>query len=117
VVTSAYADDIAVFITKDERFPHLLQNFMVYGATSGVTLNIQKPNDLFVGRWRNMTDRPLCFQWSEQGRKYLGISLGNTNAWQQQNWTQLDIRTRVVLHQWEKVPQATSYDERKLIIN
>jgi hypothetical protein len=32
----------------------------------------------------------LGFQWSEQGGKYLGIALGNTNAWQQKNLTQLD---------------------------
>jgi hypothetical protein len=31
LVTSAYADDITVFITHDEGFPHLLQNFMIMG--------------------------------------------------------------------------------------
>jgi hypothetical protein len=28
-------------------------------------------------------DRPLGFQWNEQGGKYLGIYLGNTKDWQQ----------------------------------
>jgi hypothetical protein len=89
---------------------------MVYGATAGATLNIQKSNILFVGQ-RNRTDRPLCFQWSKQGGKYLDIYLGNTNGWQQQNWTQLDIKAQAILQQWEKGPQATSYHERKQILN
>jgi hypothetical protein len=42
LVTSAYADDITVFITTNEGFPHLLQTFMAYGAQSGATLNVQK---------------------------------------------------------------------------
>jgi hypothetical protein len=117
LVTSAYADDVTVFITQDEGFPHLLENFRVYGAVSGATLNIQKSSGLFVGRWRNRTDRPLGFQWSEQGGKYLGIYLGNTEAWQQRNWTQLETKTRAVIQQWEKVPHATSYLDRKLILN
>jgi hypothetical protein len=62
LVTSAYADDIIVFITKDEGFPHLLQNFMVYSAISGATLNTRKSNRLFVGQWKNRTDQPLGFQ-------------------------------------------------------
>jgi hypothetical protein len=38
-VNSAYAG-IAVFIIKDEVFPHLLQNFLAYGTLSGATLNV-----------------------------------------------------------------------------
>jgi hypothetical protein len=117
LVTSAYADDITVFITQDEGFPHLLKNFMIYGALSGATLNIQKSQGLFVGQWRNRTDRPLGFQWSEQGGKYLGIYLGNTDDWQQKNWTQLENKTRTILQKWEKVPHATSYLDRKQLIN
>jgi hypothetical protein len=78
---------MSVFIIKDEGFPHLLQNFMAYVALSGATINVQKPAGLFVGRWNSRTDRPLGFQWSGQGGKYLGIYLGNTTAWQHQNWT------------------------------
>ena len=90
---------------------------MVYGAISGATLNIQKSRGLFVGRWKNRTDRPLGFQWSEQGGKYRGIYLGNTDDWQQQNWTQLEIKIRAILQKWEKVPHATSYPDRKQILN
>jgi hypothetical protein len=50
LVTSAYAHDITVFITEDEGVSLLVHNFMVYGALSGTTLNIQKSKGLFVGR-------------------------------------------------------------------
>jgi hypothetical protein len=90
---------------------------MVHDAISGATSNIQKSNRLFVGGWKKRTGHPLGFQWSEQGGRYLGICLGNMNAWQQRNWTPLDIKIREILHKWGKVPQATSYLERKLILN
>jgi hypothetical protein len=62
LVTSAYADDITVFITQDEGFPHLLQNFMIYGALSGATLNIHKSQGLFVGRWsQNVFNELIIF--------------------------------------------------------
>jgi hypothetical protein len=77
LATSAYVGDITVLVTKDEGFPHLLQNFVVYGALSGATLNVQKSAGLFVGQWKSRTHHPLGFQWSEQGGKYLG----NKTAW------------------------------------
>jgi exonuclease III len=117
LVTSAYADDITVFITQDEGFTHMLQSFMVYGAISGARLNIHKSKGLFVGRWRSRTDQPLGFEWNEQGGKYLGIHLGNTEAWQQKNWTELENKTKAILQKWERVSQATSYLDRKLILN
>jgi exonuclease III len=117
LVTTAYADDVTVFITRNEGFPQLLHNFMTYGALSGATLNIQKSTGLFVGKWKTRTDRPLGFQWNMQGGKFLGIYLGNTTAWQQQNWSELETKTRTVLNQWTKIPHTTSFQERKLILN
>jgi hypothetical protein len=104
LITSAHTDDITVFIAKDEGFPQLLQTFRAYGALSGATLNVHKCTGLFVGRWRSRPDHPLGFQWDRQGGKYLGVYLGNSTAWQQQNWTQLEVKTRTILTQWEKVP-------------
>jgi hypothetical protein len=52
LVTSAYAD-ITAFITQDEGFPHMLQSFMVYGATSGATLNT-------FGRTMEKENRPTA---------------------------------------------------------
>jgi hypothetical protein len=45
------------------------------------------------------------------------VYLGNWTAWRRQNWTQLEIKIRTILTQWEKVPQVTSYQERKQILN
>jgi hypothetical protein len=94
LVTTAYADDVTVFITRNEGFSQLLQNFMTYGALSGAILNIQKSAGLFAGEWRNRRDRALGFQWNTQRRKFLGIHFGNTTDWQQQNWSELEIKTR-----------------------
>jgi hypothetical protein len=96
LVTSAYADDITVFITKDEGFPHLLQTFMAYSTQSGATLSVQKSTGLFASRWKSRADHPVGFQWDRQGEKYLGVYFGNLTAWQQQHWTQLEIKIRTI---------------------
>jgi hypothetical protein len=117
LVTSAYADDVTVFLPKDEGFKHLLHTFMIYGAVSGATLDVQKTTGLFAGRWKNRIDQPLGFRWTNQGERHLGVYLGNPTAWQQQNWTQLEIKVQGILTKLEKFPQATSYQDRKQILN
>jgi hypothetical protein len=116
-VTTAYADDITVFINKNEGLLQLLQYFIAYEALSGATLNIQKSTGLFSGKWRSRTDRPLGFQWNTQGGKFLGIYLRITTAWQQQNWSKLEIKIRTVLNQWTKISHTTSLQEREHILN
>jgi hypothetical protein len=86
-------------------------------APSGAILNMHKSTGLNVGRWKFRIDRPLGFQWNAQGGKYLGIYLGYTDDWQQQNWTKLENKIRAILQQWEKVPETTSYLERQQILN
>jgi hypothetical protein len=80
LVTNAYADDVTVFLTKDEGLKHLLHTFMIYEAVSGVTLYVQKSTGLFAGRFKKRIDQPLGFQWTDQGEKYLGVYLGNSTA-------------------------------------
>jgi hypothetical protein len=69
IVTSAYAEDITVFITEDEGFPHLLQTFMAYGAA----LKSRESTGLSVGRRRSKVNHPLDIQWNGQ-RVYLSNS-------------------------------------------
>jgi hypothetical protein len=42
---------------------------------------------------------------------------GNTTAWQQQNWSELVMKTRITLNQWTKISHTISFQERKIIIN
>jgi hypothetical protein len=62
-------------------------------------------------------DQPLVFRWTNQGEKYLGVYLRNFTAWQEQNWTQLEIKVQAIQTKWEKIPQTTSYQDRKQILN
>jgi hypothetical protein len=73
LVTSAYADDVTIFLTKDEGLLHFLNTFMIYGGISGATLNMQKTKGLCVGVWRNRKDKTLGLKWSSEGGKFLGI--------------------------------------------
>jgi exonuclease III len=117
LVTTAYADDVTIFLSANEGFPQLLNNFTVYGDISGAKLNAQKSTGLFAGSWKHRTDHPLGFRWNGQGGKYLGIYLGNSATWHQQNWTQLATKIQVLLARWKKHPRATSYQDRKTILN
>jgi exonuclease III len=117
LVTTAYADDVTLFITQNEGFEQLVHNFMIYGALSGATLNTHKTTGLFTGKWKGRPDQPLGFKWNEQGGKYLGIYLGNTTMWQHQNWIELESKIRTTLNHWTKMAHTTSLQERKYIIN
>jgi hypothetical protein len=50
-------------------------------------------------------------------RREISGCFGNMTAWQQQNWTRLDMKILAILIQWENVPQATSYQERKQMLS
>jgi hypothetical protein len=47
------------------------------------------------------------FNGGPKAEKYLVIHLGKTTAWQNEKWTQLDIKTRAILTQWQG--SSTSY--------
>jgi hypothetical protein len=116
LVTSAYADDIIVFLTKDEGLLHLLNIFMIYGAISEATLNMQKTKGLCVGAWRNRKDKPLGLKSSSEGGKFLGIYMGNTQTWQEQNWAELRTKYRLVCSSGTRL-YHTSYQGQKITLN
>jgi hypothetical protein len=79
LVTSANAVDVTVFLTKDNGFSQLLNTFDIRSNMWGNT-QCTKENGTFTGARRNRSDQPLGLQWSTQGRKFLGIYLGNTRV-------------------------------------
>jgi hypothetical protein len=74
----------------------MLQTFMVYGAPSGATLNVQKSTGLFVGLWRNRTDSPLGFSGTDMAGS-IQVSLFGTqllgNSKTGHNWKLRSICT------------------------
>jgi hypothetical protein len=41
----------------EEEYPHLLQTLMIYGAIGRATLNVQTLTRLFMGPWKNRSER------------------------------------------------------------
>ena len=54
-----YADDTNVVTTSDRDFRILQECLSLYQDGSGARLNISKSRGLFVGPWRDRTDRPM----------------------------------------------------------
>ena len=84
---SAYADDITVFVTQDSGFNAIRNVYDLFSRSSAASLNYQKSKGLWVGSWTGRIDKPLDFQWSNQGLPFLGVHLGNNDIYTQQNWT------------------------------
>ena len=69
---SQFADDTTLFISNCnsvEKAITILENF---GDISGLKLNPSKTKALWLGSWRQRTDKPFGFQWPEKPIRVLG---------------------------------------------
>ena len=68
-----HADDTSIFITDNTEFNALRSWFYSYGEGSGSKINVSKTQGLWLGAWKNRTDKPGNFNWNNQKIKILGI--------------------------------------------
>ena len=114
---SAYADDISIFVTSDTGFKIVEQTYSMFSRASAASLNTQKSQGLWVGSWTGRVDRPLNFQWNNQGLTFLGVRLGNTHDFQKQNWTICKEKLNKTLSQWKRLSSSLSFKGKILVAN
>jgi hypothetical protein len=101
LVTSAYVD-ITVFITRDGGSKH-------QGLWCTVRSNVKRADVNWTSHRPMEKLNALPVRISiERTRGEISRCLPR----QQQNWTLLETKVRAMRTQWERVPQATSYQER-----
>lgn len=115
--SSAFADDIHFLITENQDFDKIIEAFHIYSQESGAQLNSQKSKGLFCGSWKTRSDKPLQCHWNHEGLKILGVFLGNTSQYEQENWTTLTTKIKGTLNNWSQYLKLTSYLGRKIVCN
>ena len=96
-----YADGTTVVTTSDRDFRILQESLSLYQDGSGARLNISKSCGLFVGPWRDRTDRPMSLLWTTDSLKLLGIHVGAARSLNEMNWQGAIDKMRAVLHFWK----------------
>lgn len=117
VRSTAFADDVNLFITNNEDFKKVPHCFQEYSQESGAKLNNQKSDGLFCGSWKTRSDHPFECKWSSDGKKFLGVHLGNNSKYEEMNWEVLITKTKSTLNKWSQFVKLTSYHGRKIIAN
>lgn len=72
----AYADDLSLFLARDEGFPIARAVFEQFERSAGAKVNLTKSHGLWCGSWRGRMDAPLGIQWTDTRLKYLGVYIG-----------------------------------------
>ena len=113
---SAYADDISIFVTSDVGFD-INRIYNLYSRSSAASLNYTKSQGLWAGPWIGRSDKPLNFQWNDQGLRFLGVHLGNYNHYVKQNWTNCSEKLNRTLSRWTPLSSSLSLKGKVLIAN
>ena len=96
-----HADDTTVFISKDDDFPVIKEVLCKYCNGSGSKVNTSKTMGLWIGKWKNRTDRPCDFIWNNDKLKILGIYVGN-NVTPADNWEPRVNKIKCVLNRYRQ---------------
>ena len=114
---SAYADDVSIFVTSDSGFNTINEAYTLYSSASAARLNLQKSQGLWVGPWTRRNDKPLGFKWNNEGLPFLGVHLGNSHFYTQQNWIHCKEKLSKTLAKWTYLSFSLSFKGKVLIAN
>ena len=74
---SQYADDIAMIVVNIESIKEIIKVFSKYEKATNAKINQSKTECLWVGAWKNRTDKPEGWNWSNDMINLLGVYIGN----------------------------------------
>ena len=77
IVSLHYADDTTIVIKQNCCFKEVFKEIQEYEMASGAKVNYRKTKGLWLGRWKNRTDKPLGISWTCENVRNLGIYVGN----------------------------------------
>ena len=114
---SAYADDVAVFVSGQRDVNVMLNMFEDFRAISSAKVNWSKSTAMLVGKWSDGgPSLPDSLHWTREGFKYLGVFLGD-EKFIQKNFEGSVEKIKGRLHNWKFLISKLSYRGRVLIIN
>lgn len=118
LTTTAYADDVSVFITKEADFPVFQLVYDTYANQSGSELNQSKSVGFWTGAWEERSDSPLGFKWTNKSIRVLGIQFSSSITEDTQRAYE-DLLKKIAESKtkWRQKLPHSSLIGRKVIIN
>ena len=103
VKIALYADDLTLFLTDENDLKNALLIFNEYEDVSGLSLNIQKCEAMWLGRNKHRNDKHCNFKWKTK-IKVLGIYFSNTlrASLIEENYTERIDKIKRLISAWEK---------------
>ena len=66
-----YADDTEIFATTEDSIKELFSVIGKYERGTGTKINVEKTEGLWLGSWKQRTDKPFNLDWKNSNVKCL----------------------------------------------
>ena len=74
------ADDTEIFVTTEDSIKESFNVIGKYERGTGAKINVEKTEGLWLGSWKQRTDKPFNLDWKNSKVKCLGIWIGNEDT-------------------------------------
>jgi hypothetical protein len=74
---NSFADDMIFCITTDPSIDELFKVLHLYERATNSKINQDKTKALWIGQWKNRTDKPLGLKWTSSEVELTGVYIGN----------------------------------------
>ena len=96
------ADDTTVFLKNEQAVKNCLQVIKEFGKVTGLKLNIEKTEGLWLGKGKNRGDNFANINWKKDAIKALGVFFGyNKQDIEDKNWKGKVETVKKILNKWK----------------
>ena len=101
IQVSQLADDTTVFLKNEKAIKNCLCTINTFGKVSGLKLNIDKTEGLWLGAGKNRHDNFANINWNNESIKALGVYFGyNKTVIEEKNWKNKVETIKKILNKW-----------------
>ena len=113
---SQLADDTTLFCSSKDDVSNAMNEIEIFGSFSGLKLNRNKTEGLWVGKLKHSKDKFFDINWTDKPVKALGVYFGhNKNECEKLNWEPKIEKMQTLIKAWEK-RKLTMIGKIRLII-
>ena len=100
---SQLADDTTLFLSNKKEIKAAMNEIEIFGSFSGLTLNKNKTEGIWIGKLKNSKDKVAGINWTNKPVKALGIYFGhNREECEKLNWENKIEKMNKLFHLWGK---------------
>ena len=94
---SQFVDDTTLFNADLVSLERALEIVNEFGKLAGLSLNVKKTKAIWLGKWANNRNRPLCIKWLHTPVKILGVHFSYDKKG---NFNQKILKLQTKLDMW-----------------